>query len=536
MKFLRSLPSEWKTHTLIWRNKADLEEQSLDDLLNNLNIYEAKFKSLSPTSHNTQNIAFVFSNNTDNTNESVSVIPSVSAASSKALVSTLPNVDNLSDAVIYSFFATEKERDELKLTLEKFQTSSKNLSKLLESQITDKTSLGYDSQVFNSDELNSYESDDSVPTSLVNDRYKTCEGYHVVPPPYTGTFMPPKPDLVFHDAPPTSETVPNMVYVESSTNKTSKEMSKTFRPDAPIIEDWTSNSKDESEPEESVKIVEHPKQAKNLRTTNQKSRGHQHSWNRKACFVCKSLNHLIKDCDYYEKKMVQKPMWNHEIRVNHQNSARITHPYFNRHVVLTAVLTRSRLVPLNTTRPVYTAIPQPTVKRSPRTIKHVVHKEHSAIKRPINHRPTTKHSSFHQKVTTVKVTKGNPQQALKDKGYVAFGGNPKGGKVIGKGNQPRHSACIKENLDAGKVGKETESAQQYVLLPLWSTGSQDPHNTYANASFDVKENENEVHVSPRVRDLRDEFKESFVNSTNRVNAASAPVTAVRLNPPNSTDM
>nr|GFA67321.1 hypothetical protein [Tanacetum cinerariifolium] len=32
LKFLRSLPFEWKTHTLIWRNKADLEEQSLDDL------------------------------------------------------------------------------------------------------------------------------------------------------------------------------------------------------------------------------------------------------------------------------------------------------------------------------------------------------------------------------------------------------------------------------------------------------------------------------------------------------------------------
>nr|GFC23456.1 ribonuclease H-like domain-containing protein [Tanacetum cinerariifolium] len=31
LKFLHSLPSEWKTHTLIWRNKADLEEHSLDD-------------------------------------------------------------------------------------------------------------------------------------------------------------------------------------------------------------------------------------------------------------------------------------------------------------------------------------------------------------------------------------------------------------------------------------------------------------------------------------------------------------------------
>nr|GEZ93405.1 hypothetical protein [Tanacetum cinerariifolium] len=70
-------------------------------------IYEAEVKSSSPTSHNTQNIAFVSSNNTESTNESVSGVPSVSAASSKALVSKLPNVDNLIDVVIYSFFAKE---------------------------------------------------------------------------------------------------------------------------------------------------------------------------------------------------------------------------------------------------------------------------------------------------------------------------------------------------------------------------------------------------------------------------------------------
>nr|GFB97051.1 hypothetical protein [Tanacetum cinerariifolium] len=106
LKFLRSLPSKWRTHTLIWRNKADLEDQSLDVLFSNLKIYEAEVKSSSSTSHNTQNIAFVSSHNTDITNESVSVVPSVSATSTKAPVSTLPNVDNLSDAVIYSFFAS----------------------------------------------------------------------------------------------------------------------------------------------------------------------------------------------------------------------------------------------------------------------------------------------------------------------------------------------------------------------------------------------------------------------------------------------
>nr|GFA35151.1 ribonuclease H-like domain-containing protein [Tanacetum cinerariifolium] len=128
-------------------------------------------------------------------------------------------------------------------------------------------------------------------------------------------------------------------------------------------------------------------------------------------------------------------------------------------------------------------------------------------------------------------------------------------------NQPNDNAGIKENLVAGKVRKETVSAQQYVLLPLWSTGLQAPQNTN-DAAFDVKDNEKDVYVSPngsdkpkkhddmdkrddrrknpvdlsaRVRDLRSKFKEFSINSTNRVNAASAPVTATRPNLTNSTN-
>nr|GEY22020.1 ribonuclease H-like domain-containing protein [Tanacetum cinerariifolium] len=113
LKFLRSLPTEWRTHTLIWKNKADLEDQSLDDLFNSLKIYEAEVKSSSSTSSSTQNIAFVSSQNTDSTNESVSVVTSVSAASTKVPVYALPNVDTLSDAVIYSFFASQSNSPQL---------------------------------------------------------------------------------------------------------------------------------------------------------------------------------------------------------------------------------------------------------------------------------------------------------------------------------------------------------------------------------------------------------------------------------------
>nr|GEW03938.1 ribonuclease H-like domain-containing protein [Tanacetum cinerariifolium] len=326
------------------------------------------------------------------------------------------------------FEKAEKERDELKLTLEIFQTSSKNLSKLLESQITDKTGLGYDKQVYTSrvfdwDELNSSESDDSVPTSPVHDRYKLGEGYHVVPPPYNETFMPPKPYLVFNDAPNASKTIYDVVNVVSSSTKPSKDLSKTLRHDAPIIEEWTFDSEYESEivsvpkqkepsfvqtfehvktPRASVKPVENPKQAQHLRTDNQKSRGPKHSWNRKACFVCKSLNHLIKDCDYYEKQMVQKPMWNNALRVNHHHSARMSPPHSNRNVVPTSVFTRSGLVSLNAARPVSTAVPQTTVK-CPSPDQHVVNQTYLPIRRPINHRPAPNNSNFHKKCWVIIV-------------------------------------------------------------------------------------------------------------------------------------
>nr|GFD04313.1 hypothetical protein [Tanacetum cinerariifolium] len=61
----------------------------------------------------TQNIAFVSSQNTDNTNESVSAVTSVFVASTKVPVFSLSNVDNLSDAIIYSLFASQSNSSQL---------------------------------------------------------------------------------------------------------------------------------------------------------------------------------------------------------------------------------------------------------------------------------------------------------------------------------------------------------------------------------------------------------------------------------------
>ncbi|GKB27555.1 hypothetical protein Tco_0866956 [Tanacetum coccineum] len=72
LEVLRSLLSEWKTHTLIWRNKPDLDTLSMDDLYNNLKIYESEVKGSSSSNQNSQNVAFVSSNNSGSSNQAYS--------------------------------------------------------------------------------------------------------------------------------------------------------------------------------------------------------------------------------------------------------------------------------------------------------------------------------------------------------------------------------------------------------------------------------------------------------------------------------
>nr|GEW64552.1 hypothetical protein [Tanacetum cinerariifolium] len=137
--------------------------------------------------------------------------------------------------------------------------------------------------------------------------------------------------------------------------------------------------------------------------------------NRKACFVCKSLNHLIKDCDYHEKKMAQPTARNHAHRV----------------------LTQSKPVPITAVRPVSTVVPKIKVTR-PRHAKPIVTKSNSPNRRSINRRPSPKVSNSPPRITAVKASviqvsnglgpkenltilflvHGNPQHDLKDKGVI----------------------------------------------------------------------------------------------------------------------
>ncbi|GKC28661.1 hypothetical protein Tco_1035955 [Tanacetum coccineum] len=108
-KFLRSLLPEWNKHTIVWRNKPEIDTLSLDDLYNNLKIYEPEVKgtSSSSSSINTQNVAFVSSNSTSSTNGAANTAHGATTASTQAIVVNSITIDNLSDVVICAFFSSQ---------------------------------------------------------------------------------------------------------------------------------------------------------------------------------------------------------------------------------------------------------------------------------------------------------------------------------------------------------------------------------------------------------------------------------------------
>ncbi|GKB38030.1 putative ribonuclease H-like domain-containing protein [Tanacetum coccineum] len=256
--------------------------------------------------------------------------------------------------------------------------------------------------------------------------------------------------------PTTNKTSASMSQVETSisqTSNTSVEMPRveSVRPSGVIIKDWVSDDEDifqsndlQATDKPSLKRIEFtnarnesvkPKQAEKPRIITQNPKVDRRDWNgkmtqklglgfgftKKACFVCGSYSHLIKDYDFHEKRMAKKsvlknmgkntgqreirPVWNSAQRINHQNK-----------FVPSAVLTRSGRVPVSTAkqsslrattststfRPVNTATHTNRVNVS-KLRTNAFHKSHSPIRRPF-HKSTAPNTSIsNEKVNTVRV-------------------------------------------------------------------------------------------------------------------------------------
>ncbi|GKD82749.1 hypothetical protein Tco_1349588, partial [Tanacetum coccineum] len=88
---------------------------SMNDLYNNLKVYKPEVKGMSSSSSSTQNLAFMSSsnNNTSSTNEAVNTTHEVSTASTQVNDANSTNIDNLNDAVICAFFASQPNSPQL---------------------------------------------------------------------------------------------------------------------------------------------------------------------------------------------------------------------------------------------------------------------------------------------------------------------------------------------------------------------------------------------------------------------------------------
>nr|GEU56377.1 uncharacterized mitochondrial protein AtMg00810-like [Tanacetum cinerariifolium] len=313
---------------LVMRNKSNLDTLSMDDLYTNLKVYEAEIKGQSNSSSNSQNVAFVYSDNTSSTNEAVNTAHDLDNEDLKQIdTNDLEEMDLKWHAYHKGHFAREcrapksqrnKNRDITRKVVP-VETPAKSLvvtdgmgydwSYQAEERPTDfalmafssscssssdtETGLGYDNQLNERDlnnKINVFESasDSSVNESeednnQANDRYKAGEGYHVVPPPYTGNFMPPRPDLSFVGLDDSvfkcaiSEIVTSVHETETSASKTSKKRKSML--------------------------------------------------NNKGKATC---------------QREVRPVWNNAQRVNHQNfSNNLTHPHPRRNYVPTTVITNS---------------------------------------------------------------------------------------------------------------------------------------------------------------------------------------------------
>nr|GEX98699.1 hypothetical protein [Tanacetum cinerariifolium] len=398
---LLNLPAEWNTHVVVWRNKADLDTMSIDDLYNNFKIVEQEVK---------KNLS------------AVSTLVSI--------VSSSDNTANLSDATVYfqktgkkvtingSDTAGPRNQDSSRKTVIVEDTSSKAMVAI--------DGVGFDW---------SYIADDEVPTNMVLMAFsdsklhnsKTCsntclKSFETLKTQYDNLrieFNKSEFDLATYKrgyGPKDSKSV---------CIDTSNEIKKAL--DAPLIEDWVSDSDEDEYKEMVLKFdnVQHkPEQANQPRIgTGQR---------------------------------VVEPVLNNAMRTNHHNFSSS-----RRSFAPTAVLTKSAIVqistarqsssraaaPVSVARPINTATSKPLVNvAKPRS--NDFQKSHSLSRRHSYQQTTPKNTNLNNNVNATKensvnTAKGNkvtsaigkqginavkssacwgaPQNALKDQGYFDSG-------------------------------------------------------------------------------------------------------------------
>nr|GEU71862.1 hypothetical protein [Tanacetum cinerariifolium] len=356
-KFLRSLPSSWSQVALIMRTKPGLDTLSFDDMYNNLRVFELDVKSTTTSlTSNTQNVAFVSTDNTSSTND-VSTAYSVSSPSVSK--SQKEGSASYTDEVIHSFFLNQssapqvdcddleqindddleemdlkwqgilletvelkgikivekemvealKEKEDLKTKVKNWQNSFKNLNRLLNTQMNanDKFGLGYGNYKYGS--ILSYENE------VLQRNYKPF-GSDVEIDYSKFTYGPKQTSFDDSDS-KSSENASNefdsSVEITTSMSAPVENAPKTvckpkvekekpsfaFTNSVKHVNTSRENIKEKGTPIHSIKIE---KQDSHSYTR----KGLGYAFTQKACFVCGSFNHLLRDCDFHDKRIAKQ--------------------------------------------------------------------------------------------------------------------------------------------------------------------------------------------------------------------------------------
>ncbi|GJV31352.1 ribonuclease H-like domain-containing protein [Tanacetum coccineum] len=325
-KFLRSLPVAWSNLAMTMRTKPEVDTLSIDDLYNNQRVLSMKSKD--STKHlKCSNVAFVFHKQKQH----------YKANEIYEKDEKLKRYRRIGMKAI-------KEKEQLQKTLDSWKDSSKNLWRLINSGIvSNNLQRLYDIKV--------------VPHPLSGD-YTPKPQEEIDDSLYVyGKKGPQKPEISDSDDNSTKHSTCQSNDNEGSCGNTSEHSSESESKSISVPNEMSmtrsvlTNEKVMSELQEvepsCAKHVKTPRQQmkdqatpkvnrKNWNAMMEREQGEGYSFTKKKCFVCGSLSHLIKDCDYYEKKMareaevkkqrvvntgngVAKPVWKNANRVNHSN-------------------------------------------------------------------------------------------------------------------------------------------------------------------------------------------------------------------------
>nr|GEZ74640.1 hypothetical protein [Tanacetum cinerariifolium] len=238
----------------------------------------------------------------------------------------------------------------------------------------------------------------------------------------SGTFMPPKPDLVFHT--PLSDDNEHLAFnVQLSPTKPEHDLSS--RPSASIIEDWVSDSEEEDMPQvtkdvpsfaQSYGLVKSPRHSGLISPppmsvappvplrTHSPSKGLRRT--KKTYFVCKSETHLIKDCNFHARKLAQKYYASRDIRKHY---APKNHSKIPLHKIFAAAPPKSQPV-LTTAARTVSAVKPNFSKTRPNFPSHAVSKSKSPLRRPFTRHPSSKPIISPPRVNVAKPSAVNAAQ------------------------------------------------------------------------------------------------------------------------------